>query len=131
MLGTKILKENFNQELYSKCAVWCNNHQAKIVEYEFYYEVVDNHPTDEQIKAQKKPLLQKQITDINYKLAQLQGISLCAVSVDGVNEYDVFKDGELVTMSETEFQNYFDELSDKRSDLLQQYKELDNGTTND
>lgn len=122
MLGTKILKDNFNQELYSKCAVWCNNHYAKIVEYEFYYEVVDNHPTDEQIKAQKEQELKQQLNDINYNIALMQGISVCAVSVDGNNEYDVIKDGELVTLNETEFNNYFDELTDKRSSIITQLK---------
>lgn len=63
MLGTKILKDNFNQELYSKCAVWCNN-----------------HPT-----------------------------------------------AELCTLNETEFNNYFDELTDKRSDIISQLKEVNNG----
>lgn len=122
MLGTKILKDNFNQELYSKCVVWCNNHYAKIVEYEFYYEVVDNHPTDEQIKAQKEQELKQQLNDINYNIALMQGISVCAVSVDGNNEYDVIKDGELVTLNETEFNNYFDELTDKRSSIITQLK---------
>lgn len=122
MLGTKILKDNFNQELYSKCAVWCNNHYAKIVEYEFYHEVVDNHPTDEQINSQKEHELKQQLNDINYNIALMQGISVCAVSVDGNNEYDVIKDGELVTLNETEFNNYFDELTDKRSSIITQLK---------
>ena len=60
----------------------------------------------------------------NIKLSELRGISECAISVDGENQYDVFVDGELKVMNETEFQNYFDELSNKRSDLLAQYKEL-------
>lgn len=122
MLGTKILKENFNQELYSKCAVWCNEHQGKIVEYEFYYEVVDNHPTDEQIKAQKEQELKQQLNDINYNIAIMQGISACGISTDGDTEFDVVKDGELVTLNETEFNNYFDELTDKRSTIIAQLK---------
>lgn len=126
-----IKKCDFCSKKYAKLASWCNANNYKIVDTGDAYEAVSCVPTEQDLNEQKKQQLQKQITDINYKLAQLQGISLCAVSVDGVNEYDVFKDGELVTMSETEFQNYFDELSDKRSDLLQQYKELDNGTTND
>lgn len=127
MLGTKILKDNFNQELYSKCAVWCNNHQAKIVEYESYYEVVDNHPTDEQLKARKEQKLKQQLNDINYSIAIMQGISVCGISIGNETEYDLVKDGELVTLNETEFNNYFDELTDKRSDIISQLKEVNNG----
>lgn len=124
-----IKKSEFDSKKYAQLAAWCNVNNHKIVDTGDAYEAV---PCEVQnLNEQKKQQLQKQITDINYKLAQLQGISLCAVSVDGNNQYDVFKDGELVVMNEAEFQNYFDELSDKRSDLLQQYKEVDNGTTND
>lgn len=126
----EIKKCDFCSKKYAELAQWCNENNYCIVDTGDAYKAVSCTPTEQDLNEQKKQQLQKQITDINYELAQLQGISLCAVSVDGVNEYDVFKDGELVTMSETEFQNYFDELSDKRSDLLQQYKELDNGTTN-
>lgn len=125
-----IKKSEFDNKKYAELAQWCNENNYRIVDTGDAYKTVSCVPTEQDLNAQKKQQLQKQITDINYKLAQLQGISLCAVSVDGVNEYDVFKDGELVVMSETEFQNYFDELSDKRSELLQQYKELDNGTAN-
>ena len=129
-MNTKILKNEFDNKKYAELAQWCNANNHKIVDTGDAYEAVSCEPTGQDLNEAKKQDLQKQITDINYKLAQLQGISLCAVSIDGVNEYDVFKNGELVVMNETEFQNYFDELSDKRSELLQQYKELDNGTTN-
>lgn len=126
-----IKKSEFDNKKYAELAQWCNENNYRIVDTGDAYEAVSCAPTEQDLNEAKKQDLQKQITDINYKLAQLQGISLCAVSIDGVNEYDVFKNGELVVMTETEFQNYFDELSDKRSELLQQYKELDNGTTND
>lgn len=120
----EIKKCEFCSKKYAELAQWCNENNYKIVDTGETYKAVSCEPTEEQLNEVKKQQLQKEITDINYKLAQLQGISLCAVSVDGVNEYDVFKDGTLVVMNETEFQNYFDELSDKRSDLLAQYKEL-------
>lgn len=126
-----IKKSEFDSKKYAQLASWCNANNHKIVDTGDAYEAVPCEITEQDLKEQKKQQLQKQITDINYKLSQLQGISLCAVSVDGNNQYDVFKDDELVVMNETEFQNYFDELSDKRSDLLQQYKEVDNGTAND
>lgn len=124
-----IKKSEFDSKKYAQLASWCNKNNHKIVDTCDTYEAVQCEEQD--FREINKQQLQKEITDINYKLAQLQGISLCAVSVDGNNQYDVFKDGELVVMNETEFQNYFDELSDKRSELLQQYKEVDNGTTND
>ena len=120
----EIKKCEFCSKKYAELAKWCNENNYRIVDTGDKYEAVSCEPTERDLNEQKKQQLQKEITDINYKLAQLQGISLCAVSVDGVNEYDVFKDGVLVVMNETEFQNYFDELSDKRSDLLAQYKEL-------
>ena len=123
MLGTKIYKHNFNSEYYKKAADWCNQNNATIIDNGDYYEVVvtDN---SEMEKSFKKFNLQNEINAINIQLSELRGVSECAISVDGQNKYDVFKDGKLITMNETEFQNYFDELTNKRSDLLQQYKEL-------
>lgn len=120
----KIKKCEFCSKKYAELASWCNENNYRIVDTGEAYQAVSCEQSEQDLNEQKKQQLQKEITDINYKLAQLQGISLCAVSVDGVNEYDVFKDGSLVVMNETEFQNYFDELSDKRSDLLAEYKEL-------
>lgn len=120
-----IKKSEFDSKKYAELASWCNANNYKIVDTGDAYEAVSCEPTTQQLNEMKKAQLEKQIAEINYQLAQLQGISLCAVSVDGVNQYDVFKDGELVVMTETEFQNYFDELSDKRSDLLTQYKEVE------
>lgn len=122
MLGIKIYKDNFNQDLYSKCAVWCNANMCKIVERDNYYEVVDNHPTGEQLKQQEQEKLKQQLNDINYNIALMQGISACGISVGDETEFDVVKDGELVTLNETEFNNYFDELTDKRSTIISKLK---------
>lgn len=123
MLGTKILKDNFDEEYYKSVADWCMDNNCTIIDSGDYYEVVEVDTTEDDLRY-KKLNLKNQINAINIKLSELRGVSECAISVDGVNEYDVFKDGVLVTMNETEFQNYFDELTEKRSDLLQQYKEL-------
>lgn len=116
-------KHDFNEIEYKKMADWCNENDCTIEDKGDYYEVVeiDNTELENQFKKEN---LQSEINAINIKLSELRGISECAISVDGNNVYDVFVDGELVVMNETEFQNYFDELSNKRSDLLQQYKEL-------
>ncbi len=123
MLGTKIYKKDFNEVEYAKMAAWCNEHNCAIEDKDTYYEVVEVDNTELENEFKKRNL-QNEINAINIKLSELRGISECAISVDGQNEYDVFKDGVLVIMNETEFQNYFDELTNKRSDLLQQYKEL-------
>lgn len=123
MLGTKMYKHNFNAFEYKNMADWCNENNCTIEDKGGYYEVVEVDVTELENEFKKKNL-QNEINAINIQLSELRGISECVISVDGQNEYDVFKDGRLVTMNETEFQNYFDELSNKRSDLLQQYKEL-------
>ena len=123
MLGTKIYKDNFDGDLYSNCAMWCNKNNCTIKDNGNYYEVVEVDNTELENKF-KKENLQSEITDINLQISELRGVSECAISVDGINEYDVFVGGKLVTMKEEEFLEYFDTLTNKRSELLQQYKEL-------
>ena len=123
MLGTKIYKNNFDEQQYKKCADWCNENNCAIEDKGEFYEVVEYDSTALENEF-KKINLKNEINSINVKLSELRGVSECAISVDGNNEYDVFKDGVLVTMNETEFLNYFDELTNTRSELLQQYKEL-------
>ena len=59
MLGIKIYKENFDQDLYTQCAEWCNEvGTATIEDKGEYYEVVKISPyipTEEEI--------QKMLTD--------------------------------------------------------------------
>lgn len=123
MLGKKMYQHNFDEVEYKNMADWCNEHKCTIEDKGEYYEVVkvDNTELENQFKKEN---LQSDINVINIKLSELRGISECAVYVDGVKVYDVFVDDELVVMNETEFQSYFDELTTKRSELLQQYKEL-------
>lgn len=123
MLGTKMYKKMFSDIEYKNMADWCNENGCTIEDKGNYYEVVKVDVTELENQF-KKENLQNEISAINIKLSELRGVSECAISVDGQNEYDVFKDDVLVVMNETEFQNYFDELTNKRSDLLQQYKEL-------
>lgn len=55
MIGTKIYKDNYNQELYQQCADYCNETQtATIEDKDEYYEVVEiPDPTLEKLKAAK------------------------------------------------------------------------------
>lgn len=52
MLGTKIQKDNFNAELYAKCADFCNANGMQMVEHDSYYEV-EEMPIIEQTLQQK------------------------------------------------------------------------------
>ena len=124
MLGTKMYKNQFDEVKYCQFAKWCNVNNCTIEDKGDFYEVVniDVSDTEQQIK---KVNLKTQIREINIQISELRGVSKCAISVDGVNEYDVFVDSQLVTMKEPEFLNYFDELTNKRSELLQQYKEME------
>lgn len=122
-MNTIIKKTEFDEQTYYELSQWCNENGYTIEDRGSEYVAIplSELPVDTSLQ---KELLQQQIQAINIKISELRGVSECAISVDGNNEYDVFKDGVLVTMSETEFLNYFDELTNTRSDLLQQYKEL-------
>lgn len=122
-MNTTIKKSEFDEQTYYELSQWCNANRYTIEDMGDEYVAVPL----EDIKVDptlQKEMLQQQIQAINIKISELRGVSECAISVDGNNEYDVFKDGVLVTMNEEEFLNYFDELTNTRSDLLQQYKEL-------
>mgnify|MGYP004650620255 FL=1 len=122
-MNTIIKKSEFNEETYYELSQWCNENGYTIEDRGNEYVAIPLSELPVDIGLQKE-MLQQQIQSINIKISELRGVSECAISVDGNNEYDVFKDGTLVTMNETEFLNYFDELTNTRSDLLQQYKEL-------
>ncbi len=123
MLGKKIYKNEFDERLYKECADWCNENNCTIEDKDEFYEVVKVDTTEDDLNF-KRQNIQNEISSINVKLSELSGVRECVTTIDGVNQYDVFKDGTLITMNETEFQTYFDELTTKRSELLQQYKEL-------
>ncbi len=124
MLGTKLYKNNFNEAKYTDIADWCNNNSCTIADKGDFYEVVKVDTSDLEREFNKRNI-ESEIKSINIKLSELRGISECAVIIAGNKQYDVIVDGELVIMNDDQFQNYFNELTNKRSELLQQFKELE------
>lgn len=55
MIGTKIYKESLEQEIYKKCANWCNETQTATIEDKGeYYEVVETPaPSFDELKTAK------------------------------------------------------------------------------
>lgn len=124
MLGTKLYKNNFNENTYAAMADWCNNNNCTIEDKGDFYEVVEIDTSGLE-REFKKRNIESEIKSINMKLSELRGISECAVIIDDNKQYDVIVDGELVIMNDDQFQNYFNGLTNKRSELLQQFKELE------
>lgn len=121
----KMLKSEFNSELYAQWAKECNATGDKtIVDQGDYYEVVPVVVDEEAEKAIRKQQIIREIKNLDSTLGELQGVATQAVSVDGQDYFDLVVGDELVTMTETKLNNYFEELSDKRDELIKEYKGL-------
>lgn len=122
MLGTKMLKSEFNQTEYTKMANWCNNQQYKTIkDMGDYYEVVDCTPTQTELNAGKKAELLTQLKDVNTQIQELDVASMCD---NGDDTTDVVVNGELVTMTAEELEDYHTNVMALRANILQQIKEL-------
>ena len=122
MICTKMMKCEFDSNEYAKLAAWCNSQGCKTIEDKGdYYEVVDCTPTQEELNAPECNAIQNEIAQITNELAQVNCAIICATELA---ECDIIKDGELVTLSENELQDYYSELVNKRSELVTKYKEL-------
>lgn len=122
MLGTKMLKSEFNQEKYAELATWCNSQQYKTIkDMGGYYEVVDCTPTQAELNAGKKAELLTQLKDVNTQIQELDVASMCD---NGNDTTDVVVNGELVTMTADELDDYHTNIMALRANILQQIKEL-------
>lgn len=122
MLGTKMLKSEFNQVEYAKMANWCNSQQYKTIkDMGDYYEVVDCTPTQAELNAGKKAELLTQLKDVNTQIQELDVASMCD---NGDDTTDVVVNGELVTMTAEELDDYHTNVMALRANILQQIKEL-------
>lgn len=121
-MKTKMLKSEFNQAEYSKMAQWCNSQQYKTIkDFGNYYEIVDCTPTQEQINASKKCELLVQLKDVNTQIQELDVASMCD---NGDDTTDVIINGDVVTMTADELDDYHTNIMALRANILQQIKEL-------
>ena len=122
MLGTKMLKSEFNQTKYAELATWCNNQQYKKIEDKGdYYEVVDCTPTEEDNKAVRKAELLQQLTTVNTELQELDVAMMCD---NGNDTTDVVIDGTVTTMTGDEIDQYHTTKMQERTNILSELKEV-------
>ncbi len=122
MVGTKLFKNNFNQNEYLKLADWCNITPYKTIEdMGEYYEVVDITPTQEQMDEVKKLELLSQLDKVNTQIKELDVASMCD---NGDNTTDVVINGEVITMTSDELDDHSTSLMLLRADILKKIKEL-------
>lgn len=120
MLGTKMLKSEFNQTKYAELATWCNNQQYKKIEDKGdYYEVVDCTPTEEDNKAVRKAELLQQLTTVNTELQELDVAMMCD---NGNDTTDVVIDGTVTTMTSDEIDQYHTTKMQERTNILSELK---------
>lgn len=122
MLGTKMLKSEFNQTKYAELATWCNNQQYKKIEDKGdYYEVVDCTPTEEDNKVVRKAELLQQLTTVNTELQELDVAMMCD---NGNDTTDVVIDGTVTTMTSDEIDQYHTTKMQERTNILSELKEV-------
>lgn len=122
MVGTKMLKSQFNQVTYAEIAEWCNAQQYKKIEDKGdYYEVVDCTPTEQETQQITKRELLQQLKDVNDELQELDVAMMCD---NGNDTTDVVIDNEVVTMTGDEIDQYHTTTMQKRATILSKLKAL-------
>ena len=122
MLGTKMLKSEFNQAKYAEMASWCNNHLYKTIEDKGdCYEVVDCTPTEEENKKVRKSELLAQLQTVNTELKELDVASMCD---NGDDTTDVVINNDVVTTTSDELDDYHTAKMQERANILSELKAL-------
>ena len=122
MVGTKMLKSQFNQVTYAELAEWCNTQQYKKIEDKGdYYEVVDCTPTERETQQASKYELLQQLKGVNDELQELDVAMMCD---NGNDTTDVVIDDEVVTMTGDEIDQYHTTTMQKRATILSELKAL-------
>ena len=55
---------------------------------------------------------------VNNQLNELNAAAACVESIDGEDMYTIFRDGQVITMTNDELNEYHDTLTDRRLELL-------------
>lgn len=122
MLGTKMLKSQFNQVTYAELAEWCNAQQnATIEDKGDYYEVVDCTPTQQQQNEVRKSELLVQLQKVNTQLQELDVAMMCD---NGDNTTTVVIDNVVTTMTGDEIDAYHTNKMQERINILTEIKAL-------
>lgn len=122
MLGTKMLKSEFNQEKYAELASWCNNQQYKTIkDMGDYYEVVDCTPTQQQQNNVRKCVLLQQLKSVNDELQELDVAMMCDNGDDTVT---VVIDDVVTTITSDEMDEYHTNKMQERVNILEAIKEI-------
>lgn len=122
MLGTKMLKAEFNQVKYTELATWCNNQpHATIKDMGDYYEVVDCTPTEQQQNTVRKSELLSQLQAVNTDLQELDVAVLCD---NGDDTTDVVINNDVITMTSEELDEYHTTKMQERVKILTELKAL-------
>lgn len=123
MLGTKIYKNDFNEELYVKCSKWANENNCIIAVHDDYYEV--EKPTYDLAEEKEKAL---QMLHIQYKreLANTTDpteLQACMMLVNADEKIDIIApNGEPRQYTSDELTELLNTEMAKRNDLLLRYK---------
>lgn len=132
MLGTKIYKENFDSELYAKCAEYCNVNNKHIADKGEYYEVEEYKYDLTEEKNQKLNVLYR-----NYKTELANTLDPTELQVRGMMLSDTDEPIDIIGTDGAPVQYMQDELTEllnselqKRNELLLKYKTLYNKVKN-
>lgn len=132
MLGTKIYKENFDSELYAKCAEYCNVNNKHIADKGEYYEVEEYKYDLTEEKNQKLNVLYS-----NYKTELANTLDPTELQASGMMLSDTDEPIDIIGTDGTPVQYTQDELTEllnselqKRNELLLKYKTLYNKVKN-
>lgn len=122
MLGTKMLKSEFDATEYAKLAAWCNSQEYRTIEDKSdYYEVVDCTPTQAELNAVERQQLLQQLKTVNDQISELDVAAMCD---SGTDTTDIVVDGNVLTMTSDELDAYHTEVINLRADILNRIKEL-------
>ena len=123
MLGTKIYKNDFNEELYVKCSKWANENNCVMAVHDDYYEVEE--PTYD-LAEEKEKALQMLYTKYKRELANTTDpteLQACMMLANTDEKIDVIApNGEPRQHTSDELTELLNAEMVKRNELLLRYK---------